>query len=92
MDPLIAFGLVDDPNKAKQLIEIVDTDGSGEIDFNEFLSILKGKSNDKGSTEIKNFFKGYINKNLIEKQYQKMPFNLYVSATRREHILNAREI
>mmetsp|Transcript_90862 Transcript_90862/g.196612 ORF Transcript_90862/g.196612 Transcript_90862/m.196612 type:complete len:80 (-) Transcript_90862:333-572(-) len=79
MDPLIAFGLVDDPNKAEQLIKIVDKDGSGEIEFNEFLSILKsggGKGDDMGAGEIKNFFKGYIDKSIVAKQYQKMPFNL----------------
>eukprot|EP00801_Mesodinium_rubrum_P008452 Mrub_08472.p1 GENE.Mrub_08472~~Mrub_08472.p1 ORF type:complete len:265 (+),score=67.28 Mrub_08472:93-797(+) len=95
INPLIALGLVDDPNKAEKLIKIVDKNDSGEIEFNEFLAILKSggvKEGDIDAGEIKKFFKDYIDKKLIEPKYLKMPFNLYISVKRREAIMNALEI
>lgn len=61
--------MVDDPNKAEKLIKIVDKNDSGEIEFNEFLAILKSggvKEGDIDAGEIKKFFKDYIDKKLIE--------------------------
>lgn len=44
-DPLIALGLVDNRQQVQQIVELVDEDGSGVIEFGEFLSIIKGGSN-----------------------------------------------
>jgi Ca2+-binding EF-hand superfamily protein len=58
-DPLIAMGLVDNRDQVQKLVELVDEDGSGEIEFDEFLSIIKGGSSnddDNGSAAIKDFF------------------------------------
>ena len=41
-DPLIALGLADSREQVEEIIKLVDTGGSGEITFNEFLSIIKG--------------------------------------------------
>jgi len=41
------------------LVDLVDEDGSGEIEFDEFLSIIKGGAggeDDNGSAAIKDFF------------------------------------
>lgn len=38
--PLIGLGLVDSLKEVKDVIERVDEDGSGEIEFNEFLDII----------------------------------------------------
>ena len=40
-DPLIALGLAESKEKVAEIIKEVDTDGSGQIEFNEFLSIIK---------------------------------------------------
>ena len=38
--PLIGLGLVDTVEEVQKLIERVDDDKSGEIEFNEFLKII----------------------------------------------------
>ena len=43
-DPLIALGLVENRQQVQQIVDIVDADGSGEIEFGEFLTIIKGGS------------------------------------------------
>ncbi len=40
----------------QEMIDVVDADGSGQIEFNEFLSILKN-SNDERTAKINYFFK-----------------------------------
>lgn len=56
-DPLIAMGIVDNREQVQKLVTAVDEDGSGEIEFEEFLSIIKGTSGqDENSKAIKDFF------------------------------------
>lgn len=43
-DPLIALGLVDNRQQVKEIVELVDEDCSEMIEFEEFLSIIKGGS------------------------------------------------
>ena len=53
------MGLVDNRDQVQKMVELVDEDGSGEIEFDEFLSIIKGgssKDEDNGSAAIKDFF------------------------------------
>jgi hypothetical protein len=40
VDPLLSAGLFKSEDEVRQLIRLADTDGSGEIDFNEFLTAL----------------------------------------------------
>ncbi len=49
-DPLIALGLVENRAQVKQIVRMVDQDGSDQIEFNEFLSIIKG-----GNTSVSTF-------------------------------------
>ena len=44
-DPLVALGLVENRQQVQQIVDIVDKDKSGEIEFGEFLSIIKGGNN-----------------------------------------------
>ena len=60
--PLIGLGLVDSVEEVQELIERVDEDKSGEIEFNEFLRIIlslsrssDAKNNQKNSV-ITQFF------------------------------------
>ena len=54
-DPLIGLGLADTTEKVEEIILKVDDDG--EIEFPEFLKIIKSPDQDKNSQMITNFFK-----------------------------------
>jgi len=47
-DPLIALGLVENRQQVASIVAMVDEDGSQQIEFDEFLSIIKG-GNSKSS-------------------------------------------
>lgn len=40
-EPFIALGLVNNWDEIKELVAIVDQDGNGEIEFDEFLMIIR---------------------------------------------------
>ena len=42
--PLISLGLCNNRHDVQQIMDEVDEDGSGQIEFNEFLSIIKSAS------------------------------------------------
>ena len=41
-DPLIALGLLDSRAQVEKIVDAVDDDGSGMLEFAEFLQIIKG--------------------------------------------------
>ena len=43
--PLIGLGLVDSLEEVEKLVRLVDQDGSGDIEFSEFLGIILNKTN-----------------------------------------------
>ena len=62
-DPLIALGLLDTRAQVEKIVMAVDDDGSGMLEFSEFLQIIKGGTdtssppenqdkNDKGSGAV----------------------------------------
>ena len=58
--PLIGLGLVETVDEVQQLIQLVDEDQSGEIEFPEFMSIISAKDGDNESP-ITEFFKNLVN-------------------------------
>jgi len=63
--PLIALGLVDNRAQVHDIVMAVDDDGTGMIEFEEFLKIIKGGKNSKdtntggkvdSTAAIKSFF------------------------------------
>ena len=44
MKPLIGLGLCNDVKEVEDIFSAVDEDGSGEIEFSEFLSIVANKN------------------------------------------------
>jgi Ca2+-binding EF-hand superfamily protein len=50
-DPLIALGLVENRQQVASIVAMVDEDGSQQIEFDEFLSIIKG-----GNTSVRSLF------------------------------------
>ncbi|OMJ82710.1 hypothetical protein SteCoe_16535 [Stentor coeruleus] len=84
-DPLIALGLAETRQQVEEMVRSVDFDGSGYIEFEEFLTILKGS---RGNAAIANFFKGLIEGTLI-KDAKTLPFKLVVSAFRRRMLMDS---
>jgi len=41
-EPLIALGLLDTRQQVQEIVNEVDDDGSGMLEFEEFLKIIKG--------------------------------------------------
>lgn len=84
-EPLIALGLAENRQQVEDMVKNVDSDRSGKIEFEEFLSILKGKN---GNESMTNFFREIIEGHLI-KDAKDIPFKLVVSAYRRRMIMDA---
>ena len=92
-DPLIALGLVDNRQQVEKIMSSVDEDG--EIEFPEFLGIIKGGSSanegvkDDGTTAIYLFFKDLTSGKMNIDGNDNIPFSLFISAQRRRKILQA---
>ena len=48
-EPLIGLGIADTREEVKDIVDLVDEDGSGMIEFEEFLSIIKNSDGDEKS-------------------------------------------
>lgn len=83
LEPLVALGLADSREQVKALFDIVDTQQSEHIEFDEFLAILKCKD---GYQPIAEFFKAMTAGNLIPDS-NVLPFHLVVSAYRRKMLM-----
>ena len=99
-DPLIALGLVDSRKQVQQMVDAIDDDG--EIEFNEFLKLVKGggktqaamaefmNDDDNGDADIIfNFFQKLTHGELQPSKEMKIGFGVYYSQERRKKILEA---
>jgi len=84
--PLIGLGLVSSIEEVQKLVDLVDEDGSGMIEFGEFLDIVLNKSGDVKAQVITEFFK-----NLTNGKYQTgdLAFPNWVLKEQRSHLKNA---
>lgn len=89
---------MDSREKVKELVEEVDEDGSGKIEFDEFLLIMRsikkreGQGADaKGGSSLSDFFKDMIEGNLnrMGDMDNELPFMLNFSLYRRRRIMDA---
>ena len=55
---MIGLGFADSREEIDEMIKAVDDNGSGNIEFNEFLSIITNNGGDEKTAKIFNFFKG----------------------------------
>ena len=93
-DPLIALGLADSREGVQKLVEMVDEDETGEIEFDEFLLIMrsiKKNDGDKKDSSLAQFFQDMINGDFkkMGDMENDMPFTLNFSQYRRKRILDA---
>lgn len=84
-EPLLALGLAETRQQVKEMVDVVDRDGSGQIEFEEFLSILKGSS---GNEQMMKFFRGLIDGTLI-KESKSVPLKLLINTYRRRMMMDA---
>ena len=84
--PLIGLGLVDTVEEVENLVNLVDEDGSGMIEFGEFLDIILNKSGNQKASVITDFFK-----NLTQGRYKTngLAFPNWVLKEQRGHLINA---
>ena len=65
---------------------MVDIDGSGQIEFNEFLLIIKLSNADEKTAKINKFFKDMTQGVLV---VEGLSFNQIVASTRRAYMMDA---
>ena len=100
--PLISLGMAESQDDVKKILDEVDDDGTGEIEFKEFLDIIKGKekpgstggNNKVNKNKIIDFFKDMIKGNIGEKMgagkiSRDLPFPLIISTVRRKKLLDS---
>jgi len=68
------------------MVEKVDDDGSGQIEFPEFLKIIKGDENDATTKKITIFFKDLCNGKFGDRQ---VSFPVFVQQMKRQSIMDA---
>lgn len=100
-DPLIALGLVDNRQQVQSIVQSVDDDGSEQIEFTEFLKIIKGGSKsakersvpkqerEDNNGAIHQFFKDLTSGKMQVKGNENVPFSLFITSHRRKQILNS---
>ena len=92
-DPLIALGIVNSRDEVKKYIDQVNQDGTGEIEFDEFLLIMRDIKNKGAGLNSENslysFFKEMIEGNLDKRgdMDNDIPFMLNFSLYRRKRII-----
>ena len=54
---MIGLGFADTRDEVQDMVDAVDEDGSGQIEFQEFLSIIKNSDGNEKMGKINKFFK-----------------------------------
>ena len=91
-EPFISFGLAYNREEINNLISSVDDDGSGRIEFSEFLRIIHNKSKLKtqGNKKITTFFKQLANDKLGgDSDLKHFSFKTIMDIMRRKNLLKA---
>jgi len=68
------------------MIDLVDEDGSGKIEFDEFLTIIQDSGENEQTKLIRNFFKDLSQGHLGT---ENMSFPLFICNMRRKHLIDA---
>ena len=77
---MIGLGFADSRDEVQDMIDMVDVDGSGQIEFNEFLLIIKMSNASSKTAKINKFFKDMTQGVLA---IEGLCFNQIVASTRR---------
>ncbi|CDW72928.1 ef hand family protein [Stylonychia lemnae] len=85
-EPLIGLGFADTRDEVQEMVDAVDEDGSGQIEFPEFLSIIKNSDGNEKMGKINKFFKDMTSGQLAGND---LSFNLLVQKLRRDYLMDA---
>jgi Ca2+-binding EF-hand superfamily protein len=85
-DPLIGLGFAENREEVQDMIDHVDSDKSGQIEFEEFLSIIKGSNASDKTAKINKFFKDMTTGKLAS---EGISFNMFVQKMRRDYLKDA---
>ena len=80
----MTLGLVKNETELNELFLALDQDRSGQIEFDEFISLVHGEDDRKA--EIRNFFRKFMKHNLVNDS-EEMPAQLIISAYRRKQMI-----
>ena len=82
--PMIGLGFAETPYEVAKMIRAVDADGSGMIEFDEFLDIIKGSGSSENKISI--FFKDMVKGKIGDPN---LNFDIMVNDIRRRDMLNS---
>lgn len=85
-EPLIGLGLAESREDVQAMIDAVDEDGSGLIEFEEFLDIIQNTDTGETSAKINKFFKDMSNGELGD---ERLSFSVNVQDIRRKLMMSA---
>lgn len=87
-EPLIGLGFATSLDEVQKMVEEVDDDGSGCIEFPEFLNILSNSGGDPNGSaaEMTKFFKQLSQGKIGSED---MSFSMFVQKSRRRHLMNS---
>lgn len=85
-DPLIGLGFAETRQEVQDMIDSVDEDGSGQIEFEEFLGIIKGSNATDKTIKINKFFKDMTTGKLAS---EGISFSMFVQKMRRDYLKDA---
>ena len=83
---MIGLGFADTREEVLDMIRSVDDDGSGMIEFKEFLGIIKNSNANEKTAKINKFFKDMTSGKLTGDD---LSFNLLVQNLRRKYMMDA---
>ena len=86
--PLIGLGFADSREEVENLINLVDVDGSGLIEFDEFLLVIKTTDQNEKTAKINKFFKD-LSSGMGNEEQKILSFNQIVQAIRRSYMMDA---
>ncbi len=72
---MIGLGFAENRDEVQEMIDHVDSDKSGQIEFEEFLSIIKGSNASDKTAKINKFFKDMTTGKLAS---EGISFNMFV--------------
>lgn len=83
-NPLIGLGFAETRQDILDMISSVDEDGSGQIEFEEFLQIIKNSDANSKNAKINKFFKDMSSGKLGGKD---LNFSVFVNNIKRKYML-----